>query len=482
MLVGKQILGVTECRQMTLKSDCEVTLVSISPDGKHVAYFIKKRSGSECRLANCSTGRTISIMAAYADDIPPVQPPASNDLWIALDSPPIAWSPDGSLFAFQATQLIWDKDKPTDPPVDQRCIVIYSATGVFKKSFPIPDSGSALDKLLFTPDSRRLVINLSIPNLTINEKYRPLKYLIQLIDVGSDASQELLDSQTSLTDLVGFSADGSLLVVTYDGAGGLLHKIALDGSSDWKIMENAKAACLTRSDGILAITEYQGNLSVLNQMTGKKTELAVDPSVSFLLWAPNGRMILYDKSESIVDVTKMRKRDIHSLWLSCIEPGKLNSMCVALDIDGCPSCSRDCSKIAYINQGQLYVAELSLREPNLDEKLAAGIPLTEEEMKQTILDNAKHIGVGIFMYSADNNESLPLADSIAQVIHDYLPHADVFFRPGTQENIFKYIDPGVSRLDQITNPTGTIIGELDAGYAWKVALYADGHVQVLPKK
>lgn len=60
-----------------------------------------------------------------------------------------------------------------------------------------------------------------------------------------------------------------------------------------------------------------------------------------------------------------------------------------------------------------------------------------------------------------------------------LPDGTVFFRPGTQDNIFKYIDPGVEKHSDIADG---VIGELDAGYNWKILIFADTHTEVKLKQ
>jgi len=99
-----------------------------------------------------------------------------------------------------------------------------------------------------------------------------------------------------------------------------------------------------------------------------------------------------------------------------------------------------------------------------------------------LLTNGKLIALGIIMYCADNDGRLPSAGSVESNIHTYVPKEGVFCRPGTNDSIFRYLDPGVAKESDIAKPAGTRIGELDAGYGWIAGIYADGHVQVLPKQ
>lgn len=479
MLVGKQVLEVSERRQMTLRSDGQVTEAHVSPDGKYVAYLINKQDIVECRLAKISTGKTTTIMSRPLTPAP-TEPPSSSPVWLLEESPKIEWAPDSSVFALQAMQLTFDAGQQ----LEHHYILIYSAGGTFKKCLALSDRSSIIDRLIFTPDSRGLILNTLQEDLStetiITERFiRALKPFIQIINITTGASKDIYASPTSAPNLLGWNDEGYLLFLLYGGATPELHKIPLDGGTDQIAIANCAEPSLCSSNGTLAIISPQG-LIVKNQMTGNQVELTKESSVSFRSWAPNGKMLFYAKDESINDVDKSRKGEFQSLWLSSISSVKL-SMCIALDFNERPSCSLNCQKIAYISQGQLYVAELDLREPSICEKLAAGIPLSEEETKQKLQENGKQIAQAVLMYSDDYDGKLPPTDSVAEAIHDNLRDVNVFFRPGTHNSIFRYIDPGVDKLSDITNPSDTILGELDAGYGWIIAIYADAHVVVKQK-
>ena len=480
MLVGEQVLEVSDTRQLTLKADGMVTETLVSPDGKYVVYLAEKQDATECRLAKISTGKTVTIMSRTSTD---EQRPASNEVWSLSDRPGTAWSPDSSMLAFAATHRTWDAGKMTE----QQYIVVFSAAGTFKKALLIhspnePSDGCSMaDNLLFTPDSRQSLANLRVPDLTVSEGVHPLNPVVQLIDIATGASRNVYESKTSLPRVVGWSEDGALLVVIRGKGTRELHKMSLQGGSDQVLAEKRPLIEEWSPDGSFTVVSGDGS-TVWDRMKDTKIKLTDDAGVRFAGWAPNSRMLLYTKSESIADPGKTRKRDFQSLWLSAVQPGKLNQLCVAQDAGDAVSCSRDCRKIAYISQGQLYIAELTLREPTVSEKLATGIPLTEEEMKRTLLSNGKQISIALKMYCDDHDGKLPPADSVAKAIYNNLRDGDVFFRPGTDASIFKYIDPGVEKYSDIRNESDTIIGELDAGYGWKVLIFADTHSETKEKQ
>lgn len=497
MLVGKQVLQVSDTRQLTLRANGRVIETYVSPDGKYVVYLIADQRGEgntyECRLAKVSTGKTMTIMSRVPPD---EQAAASKDGWSLDDSPCIAWSPDSSMFALQATHYASETAKKTE----QQFIAIFSASGASRKALPLgPPTEESNDhahvsrKLLFTPDSHQILAALLIPDLSVDERIHRLDPALRLFDVGTGRSRDL--SAPKLTPqnagdsflvwslqayTVGWSSDGALLLVLTGDGQVKLHKVSLTGSAD-EVLTSSSFTEVWSSDGAFAISQGRG-LSIRAQQTEKPTPLIVAADVAFAGWAPNNRMLLYTKKESMGDVSKSRKRDFTSLWLSTIDPARPDSVCIALDVEGVPSASRGCGEIAYVCQGQLYVAELTLREPTISEKLATGLPLTEDETKLTMLVNAKQIGLAMLMYGADNKDSLPPAGSVSEALGDYIRDKSLFLRPGGQENVFRFVDPGVKTRQEIAKPSETIIGELDAGYGWTAALYADGHVAARPKQ
>jgi len=181
------------------------------------------------------------------------------------------------------------------------------------------------------------------------------------------------------------------------------------------------------------------------------------------------------------DKAKKRSRTLRPLWLASVSEGKLGQMCVALNADEEPSCSMDCTRIAYTSMGKAFVAELEWRPPNLREKLVLGMPLTEtdeKELQETLSAQAKQIGLGMNMYSRTTRQAA-LGDSARDDLTPYLKNSDNFFLPGTDTNIFQFYD--LPNLSQIENPAETIMGTMDAGRKWIVVVYADGHVRVMPR-
>jgi len=62
-----------------------------------------------------------------------------------------------------------------------------------------------------------------------------------------------------------------------------------------------------------------------------------------------------------------------------------------------------------------------------------------------------------------------------EALKPYIGDQNVFFRPGTQQNAFQYFPQ--TNMGDVLSPSETEIGIIDVGYAWKIVLYADGHVK-----
>ena len=83
------------------------------------------------------------------------------------------------------------------------------------------------------------------------------------------------------------------------------------------------------------------------------------------------------------------------------------------------------------------------------------------------------------MYAQDWDGEFPPADRFMKALGPYMGRQDIFFRPGTQQNVFQYFPQ--TNMSDISSPSDTPIGIFDIGYGWKIVLYADGHVKVVQK-
>ena len=198
--------------------------------------------------------------------------------------------------------------------------------------------------------------------------------------------------------IVGWSSGGSAVLYAAWGDRGpkrgqepQLRAIGLDGKPDRVVTEDYIGGSCS-PDGSLRLVHKptEDILAIENRSTGDVANIGKSSAVDFLGWAPNSRMIVYRYPVTVRHEIGDRTKTLNTLWVVAPEPHKLNRMCVALDSDESgegllPTWSSDSMKMTYIWRGRAYVAELARRAPSASEKLAAGIPLTEEEEKEILL-------------------------------------------------------------------------------------------------
>lgn len=478
MVLDNKVMDVIDIHQLTLRSEGDLCFACISPDGKNVAYIIEKQEISECRVIKTRGGKPTAVFTNLSNEVlSKSQKSPSGEIWTMAEYAKIIWSPDSKQFAFPVIRTTWNREVR----LEQQYVLVFSANGLTKTSLFIQDHGPSINGILFSSDSRKLYI-VEQPADPKSAKY---KNAVLAFDISTGANQIIYASNALSLSIKGLADNGNALLcvtgsISDDNFQNLLHKIAVKGDSD-QVIGDYKPVDYS-PDGMFTHISYSG-IAVKNEESGQQVQI-IDPPASFVNWAPNSRMLLYEQSETISDASKQREETLYSLWLSSLKTTKFSSMCITRDYDygkGLPTCSYDCRRIAYISHYQLYVAELEWRDPDPGEKLAIGLPLTEEETKKILLKNGSEIGVGLQLYWNDYDGHLPPADSVADAIYGHMGNGDAFYRPGTKENIFKYIDPGVTTESEIENQSNTVIGELDAGYNWKVLIYADTHVQIVAK-
>jgi hypothetical protein len=253
----------------------------------------------------------------------------------------------------------------------------------------------------------------------------------------------------------------------------------IPGAENDKLIDEGHQLARLCPNGSLSIVNTAEGMSVKDVATGKVIRKTKSPSFSFLGWSPDSKMFLCRSSRSIEDEDKLRKSDLNTLWLMSLEPHEANSMCIALDSqidDYRPTWSADGMKIAYMSQGRLCVAELFKRPATAWEKMTSGVALNEDEDRQIMELNADIIKMALQEYTGiyDNvkDGKLPPKETALNDLRKHLNETDgktVFNRPGTGELIFTY--SGDSSVTTGVAPP-VEIGELDAGYDWKIVFYS----------
>lgn len=467
MMMDGRILELAETRQVTSKADGVVTGAWLSPDGKHVAYVaVTKAHQVRACVMRSSGGRSTVLMASQGGAGENQATPREEWKPDIHSRSCIAWSPSSTLLAIPARREVHG----TSDYRQERYVLVYTTAGARRAAFLVPEGYRPTGSLLWSPDGERIAGAFA---------GKAAELLIFTLSTGS--VQTVFSQEEGSVDLEAWSADGKALqyAVSTDGKKTQLRESYLDGKPDSVIIEDYVRRNKS-PDGKLQLAERPG-ISVENCLTGEVVDVFESRPGEFVGWAPNSKMFVYRTYEIIHDATGRRSRTLNMLWLAVPEAQPLNHMCAALDSEGRPSptWSQDCMKMAYVCEGRACVAELSWQELSIQDKLGADLPLTDAEMKTVLLNNAKQIGTALAMYNSDWDGKWPGGDNFMQDVLAYCRNKNLFFLPGTEQVIFQYFAPGSATIESWA---GTMVGLLDAGRGWVVALYADGHAKVIPKQ
>jgi len=503
MVVGSRALELAESRQLTFRADGDVTYRAyVSPNGRWVAYGVGDDINDfRVCVVEASGGKSRALLDArpYAAVLAGKQRLESST-WIPSTSSfdRIAWSPDSKLIAVAATRLVPGEEEPSE----EDYVLLMTPKGDVFRSLAVPQGWTHLPQaLIWSPDGRKLAGEFlrdrsdaeggGSPGGDTGEPTLP-KRAVLVFDIQRAAVHVVYEARDEfLSELIGWSAsNGSVLMITIGDQGYVLREASLDGRPARVVSTGWALSGEVSPDSVYTAQAVDDKLSVEAVKTGQVVRTVDVPGCRFRCWAPDSRMFFYSREEAALkDETGARQKTVNSLWLSSLEQHKLNHLCVALDFNlQPPSVSSDRRRIAYVGDDhRVYVAELEWRAPTPGEKLLAKLPLTQDDEKWLMKGNARLIAIALRMYSTcpGPEGQYPPEATVREALSAYLaPLAGsggagpVFVRPGTDQDIFQYYPPGSGEVE---DPEHTVVGTLDAGYSWKVAIYADGHVEVVMK-
>ncbi len=477
MVIGKKALELKENRQLTFGAQ-RIVDAKISPDGKKVAYISRENGKVNLCLVKSTGGKVTTVMSRnHISNWPDVAKSDSGKGWCLGES--VIWSPDSKMLAVLGRYVVLD-----GAGITQRDhIIVLARNGAHVASLPFPERVKFREYLVFSPDSARVAAKFHNPIADTGNDEGILVFRL-------DGSSEVAYTSDDYFEVLDWNRRGFLLIKEGLGRHASLARMWLDGSEPEKI---DKAHRWLSPDGQLCVMPNQLDMPALPGLVVKnvrkdKTWVVAKGATphSFREWLPNSRMIRYAGRADVLDQTQGRKKTLRSVWLADVTSTKVNTMCVALDHDTVlglePSWSDSCMKMAYVCDDRLYVAELGYREPTVNEKMAAGLKLSEEEEKKLLANHGKEIGLALQMYGSDYDGRIPSPDTVLEDLKLYIKSNDPYFRPGLQEVIFRYIAPDAGSWSDIQDQAGTVIGILDPGvYDWVIEIYADSRVKVVDK-
>jgi len=487
MVVGTRAFEVSNVVDLTTRADGYVCYAWTSPDGKYVAVRIaddpEKSDARRLVLVRSSGGKPVTLFAVSDEqDEGKFSSPGEYVQPSPDENRGVAWSPDSKLIAFPAERVVVGREGESSFV----SIIVVTPLGVRRATFDLPKDFGPEGQIVWSRDSRRLAcpVHTWVYSPAGDSKFKPG---ILVCDVLRGVGEELVAQESGSVYPVSWSDDGASLMYAsrVEERRVQLREVRLRGEGDTLIQDDYHADGLS-PDRKLRVTTDNG-LQVENLITRETTTVLKEFKWTLPTWSPDSRMLVYQRPGELWDENHRRSEQTASIWLALPQSGLRNHMCVVSDADPdvSPSFSADCLRMAYISQGRLRLAELVWRDLTVDEKLAAGIPLTEQEEKDKMLENAKKIAAALAMYNGDWDGRLPFGDTVTDMLSPYLrafraeSFQNPFFRPGTEDMIFQYNE--FPSLASIQFPATTIIGVLDSGFSWRVIIYADGHVIIQPK-
>jgi hypothetical protein len=234
-----------------------------------------------------------------------------------------------------------------------------------------------------------------------------------------------------------------------------------------------------------AITGAGTDLLVRDLTSGAGARLTWNGASKFAAWSPDSQIVAYIRGYPVTDDRRETAATVPTLWLAAAAgPDAGRQMIVGMvDADSPVKWSGDGQAVAFLADGGLCVADVSRGPLKVRDRIALGLPVTEEAIRQEAVTNAKQIALALVMYAADHDLTLPPSGAdIPQVLGPYLKSPEVFYHPAQPDRlIFDYPAQGPSSLADIPDPGKTPVAVLDLGPEWEVVCYADGHVTVRRK-
>jgi hypothetical protein len=229
-----------------------------------------------------------------------------------------------------------------------------------------------------------------------------------------------------------------------------------------------------------AITGAGTDLIVRDLTSGEGARLTWNRASKFAAWSPDSQIVAYIRGYPVTDDRRETVATVPTLWLAAAAgPDAGRQMFVGpVDADSPVKWSGDGQAVAFLADGDLCAADVSRGSLRVRDRIALGLPVTEEAIRQEAVTNAKQIALALVMYAADHDLILPPSGAdIAGAIGPYLKSPDVFYHPAQPDQlIFNYSLPQETNLADIVDPAKTVVGVLDLGGGWEVVCYADGHV------
>lgn len=493
MVLGDEVYEVADTYQLTHAADGNVQRPVISPNGKMVAFCVYRGDATELCFVPADGGRVTSVRLSVKEANAPDQPPVTLEpvpAWSPNASelplvkwtffPLLAWSSDSRFLVMVSYRFTGKGDVRERTPF----LLVTSPRGEVVNAIGLTKDTGNINAIRFSPNGQQLAF-VDSKGMDYRSNWdAPFEWGIGVVDVATGAQRHFATPHSAdRREFAHWSADGRAVYYIQETHGKSevsLHRIEVATGADQVLWGPLETWAEVSPDGALRVYEDKGAYWVRNNQTGASLEVARVTRPQFLGWAPSGRAFCYTQDSDIKDHTGGRSKTISTLWLAGVESHPANTLCLAVDSYPyqTPTWSADSLKIAYVRDWRLHVTELKKHRISSAERAQAGLRLSEEDEKRVLMENGQRIGKLLANHVRGFRE-FPKQDLIDREIGMSLYDKKVLYRPGTDTNIFRYLPPKSVPTDG--EAAATILGELDAGYNWLVAIYADGHAEVISK-
>lgn len=470
MASGQKVLEVASIKQVTSGNKSKTQSASISPDGKYVVYILDP---SKLCLVDSSGEKSVVLfdMQRYISGEVDWAEKDTKSPWIP-ETEIISWSPDSKHFAVMATQISYSE---TDLNMN-RGLLVMSLDGEIQCVLPPEGSNQLIfGPILWSRDGNKIVAQTSDLE-SASDPTAESSYALQVFDLQNKTMQIIARDEPDYFNLIGWgTSENSVYISLHNSSSKESELRAINlGDGTETLVRNVPrgqsfwSGCISPDGKFIAVSSSGGiQIETFGTWEAVRT---VKKDAQFISWVPQN-MLTYSRYEIIMGEDESRQKRLTTTWLASLDANQFNHMLLTIDVEQPPTWSADGLKTAFIRDGEVYVAKLDWREPDAAEKINIGASIPEQEVKSLLLGQGFDIGRMFYTYVSRSGGEFPTEEDLRHAAR-YHDSEDVFCCPGTDQNIFTYFPR--AKFTDIEKPEEVIIGELDAGYSWKVVINAAG--------
>lgn len=196
--------------------------------------------------------------------------------------------------------------------------------------------------------------------------------------------------------------------------------------------------------------------SVYYSITGDSLKVIPEPSLASAEASPD----LIGKVNLIVHAAGKLGQNLQAAWLVSSKPVEEGRLALAVSASNLKIDVSGTSAVAYLVGDSLYVRKMAAVSPDIRKLLV-------EMAELKAISQARQSGLGLIMWSGDNNDSMPPSGSLGDLM-DYLNDSSLLAN-------FNYTPPSDLNMQDMSSPSTTELGYVD-GPGGRAVLFGDGHV------